>query len=139
MINRITKEPIKSITCEYGKLYAIRDGKRLTLANCKFDLEIYQISYDVEIMNKKSYDVKDIKTVLAISYDRNFEEKVDIDYINSIEAFEASFEIHIKDKEYIKFNIEELSPITVDLYEEEWIFELTNREDIDKILKLEAS
>ena len=139
MINRTTKELIKSITCENGKLYVIRDGRRLTLANCKFDLEIYQISYDIEIMNKKTYDVKDIKTVLAISYDRHFEEKVDIDYINSIEAFEAGFEMHIKDKEFLKFNIKELSPITVDLYEDIWSFELTNRDDIKKILKLGAS
>ncbi len=81
------KKYIKSLSVDGGKLFAVNNGRRITLAECKAELKLYTRSVNIPILGKGNV-ITERGIALLITFQQKSEYSLDEAFIRGISAFE---------------------------------------------------
>jgi hypothetical protein len=116
---------IKTIQAEKGELYVIINSRRILLANCKPQIEIYEKSANIPILGEKRYRVKSIHSAIIICPDQETTREVDEKFLCTISRFELITDIQRTDGVFERVMFDSLMPKEIDLCGD-WRFDITD-------------
>ena len=129
------KRLLKTIQGENGELFALIDGNRILLANCKPSFELFEECVSVPILGT-SYKVKSYKFVIVLCDDLAYTREVSIDYFRKVKGFDLVVDIQRTDGVFEVIKLNNIIPTEIEL-DGQWRFEVTkDKELINKIFNL---
>lgn len=129
------KRLLKTIQGENGELFALVDGNRVLLANCKSRFELFEERVDVPILGT-SCKVKSYKFVIVLCDELDYTREVSIDYLRKVRGFDLTTDIQRTDRVFEVVKLNNIIPTEIEL-DGQWSFEVTtNKELINKIFNL---
>ena len=123
---------LKTIPLSDGRLYATTGGMRCLLASTVPVLEVYENETTVPILGKDR-QIKKMSYSLMLCKDSEFTREVDIEYLQSVTAFDLTAQVQRADGvfEVITFNNIEPESIQSD---GDWVFNAPVTERMNELL-----
>lgn len=129
------KRLLLTLPCENGELYSTTNSRRIKLADCKPEIEIYEVSSNVPILGR-SCGVKKYQAALVLCEDMDFTRSVDETFLRTVSGFELTADVQRKDGVFEVLHFSNLLPSDIELGGT-WTFEIqASPEQIRKLLAL---
>jgi len=96
------KKLIKTLQSKNGELYITTDCKRLLIACCRAEIELYEHSIDIPILGKGKV-TRERDAALLLTFEHRPELKTDEAYLQTISRFEFQGDILRSDDVYEPF------------------------------------
>ena len=128
------KKLIKTISGHSCEVYGIFHHNRLLMGKSVPQIEIYENSVEVPTIGTNKIHCK--HTTLSICICPNPETNMDMtdEKLNGLTAFDLSMLLHRKDGVVVPFELYGIS--SAELSPEQWVFEVTDKETVKKLLAL---
>lgn len=117
----MSKRLVKRIPFENGKLYGIIDGRRLLLAECEPEAELYEITTVVHAIGISGYPVKKHTTGIVLCPSPTVE--ITVDLLGKISCFELTADYLREDAVLENIDFSNLIPVEINL-DGDWKFEI---------------
>lgn len=112
---------------EMGNLYVIVNNRRYSLAKCKPTIEVYESERKVKLKGRGTeYTVKSCNVALVICDNLDFTQKVDIDFLEKVSAFDLDIEFPRSDGVRMKKALNDIIPKEINL-NGVWKFDITEQ------------
>lgn len=121
------KRLLMTIPCEHGELFYISSGRRILLAECAANLEIYEHTSQVKAIG--CVGVKRIYAELALCDAAEFTRPVDDAFLNIVDCFDLSADIQRQDGVFEAFHFRNIQPEEFDT-EGKWVFSLNEKQEL---------
>ena len=127
---------IKTIDADKGEIYITKNNNRYLLANAKIKIEISKTKNTVEKLNQMLVSFRDYHMAIMFCGDIKYMQPVSEEMLKSISQYEVVADIPKRNGTYERVIFNKLAEVDIDL-EEEWKFEIRDREIIKKLLSNE--
>lgn len=125
---------VLTIPCERGELFYNISGRRILLANCTPNLEIYEHTKPLDTVS--DVGLKSYHAALALCGKPEFTRSLNDDFLRQIQSFDLSTDIQRKNGTFEVFRFMNIKPQEMPL-DGEWVFELNEtQETLRKLLAL---
>lgn len=127
-------ESVREKRLQSGELYAIVDGGRYKLANCKPTIEVYESEQKLKLKGKTTeYTVKSYRAALVICEELTLTRNVDIAHLEQISDFDIKLDLPRKDGTVLERVFQSIVPETINL-NGSWVFDMTGYIEEIKVL-----
>ena len=111
---------LKTIPLSDGRLYATADGMRCLLASTVPVLEVYENETTVPILGK-GRQIKKMSYSLVLCKDSEFTREVDIEYLQSVTAFDLTAQVQRADGVFEAITFNNIEPESIQS-DGDWVF-----------------
>ena len=123
-----------TLPCERGELYYTASGRRILLARCEPEIQIYENSAPVPAPS--GMDVRFYHAVVVLHAETDYTRPVDAGFLRTAEGFELAADIQRRDGVFERFAFYGLQPEEIDL-NGTWTLALQEpQERIQRLLEL---
>lgn len=125
---------VKTLVCEKGEIFAIMESRRVLLAHCRINVEIFENSQSVSVLGAQGYKVKTHYSMSLCCESPEATCDVDVDYLRSVDRFEVVADIQRLDGIFERVQFDSLIPANIDLHGD-WTFDyIGSYEHVKKLL-----
>lgn len=128
------KKLIKTICGQSCEIYAISHHNRILVGNAIPNIEIYENSVEVPTIGTNSIRCKRTTLSICICSNPEMNSSITDEIIKGITAFDLSMLLRRKDDVFVPFALHGVSQ--AEISSEQWVFEITDSEVINKLLAL---
>ena len=123
---------IKTIQGKSGEIYGLTKGRRIPVAKCAFEIEVYKRETNTPILGVVGYEVK-------VRYDAEVNGDMtdgDPKLLTEIPFFEIKGDLQRSDGTYEVFYFEHIQNLEIDTLNDTWSFNISDKETIKKLIAL---
>ena len=125
---------LMTLPCERGELFYTASGRRILLARCEPEIQIYEHSASVPAPS--GIDMKFYCAAVVLNAEPNYTRPVDARFLRTVESFELAADIQRQDGVFERFCFHNLRPEELELGGV-WTFSLQEpQERIRRLLTL---
>ena len=128
-------ETITSLKPERGEIYIIVGNKRFFLANCNITVDIKKKSIQVNTLGSLNAQYKNTFASVVFCVDLEHSEHCTTENLEQAENYEIACEFQIGLNETEKIILDNFISADVDLFANEWIFEIADQATIRNLLR----
>ena len=121
------KRLLMTIPCEHSELFYISSGRRILLAECAANLEIYEHTSQARAIGGNG--VKRIYAALALCEAAEFTRPVDDAFLKTVDCFDLSADIQRRDGVFEAFHFRNIQPEEINI-DGEWVFLLNEKQEL---------
>lgn len=118
----------RRIKAETAELFAVKEGRRLLLAECKPELEIYEDTQKISVLGCKTCKVRRSKLLSVVCFKPDITREADADFLQSVSRFEMQADVQRSDGIFERFFFDTIIPTDIDFHGE-WRFEVPDSHD----------
>ena len=122
---------IKTLNAENGELFAIIEGRRISLSKCPVKVEIYEISANTPILGIIGYEIR-VHHEAKVRCETT--RHISNDFMKTISRYEIIGDIQRADGIFERINFDNLNLATFNLFNGSWVYHVTDRNMIEKLL-----
>lgn len=134
MIRKQT-ETIATLKPEGGKVYVIADSHRYFLADCGIKIDIKQRSTLVNTMGSLDAQYKNTFASVVFCVNLEHSEHCTMENLERAENYEITCEFPTGIDETEKITLNKFMSADVDIFANEWVFEVADKDTVRKLLR----
>lgn len=128
------KKLIKTISGQSCEVYAISHHNRILMGNAIPKIEIYENSVEVPTIGTNKIHCRHTTLSICICSNPELGSSMTDEIINGLIGFDLSMLLQRKDGVFVPFMLHGVS--NADISQEQWVFEITDLETVNKLLAL---
>lgn len=128
-------ETIASLKPERGEIYIVVGNKRFFLANCNITVDIKKKSIQVNTLGSLNAQYKNTFASVVFCVDLEHSEYCTTENLEKAENYEIACEFPTGINETEKIILDNFISADVDLFANEWVFEITDQDTIRNLLR----
>lgn len=135
MVRKKRIETIASLKPERGEIYIVVGNKRFFLANCNMKIDIKKRSVQVKTLGFLNAQYKNTFASVVFCVDLEHSEHCTTENLEQAENYEIACEFQIGLNETEKIILDNFISADVDLFANEWVFEIADQDTIRNLLR----
>jgi len=125
---------IKTMPVELAELFTTVDGRRILLAKCKMNIELYEHTVHIPVMGSRNMKVKERSEAKLRCSDLELTREVSLDFLRSVVCYDLSVDIQRSDGVFERLTLYNITPESIDL-SGDWVYAL-NANDVHKLFNI---
>ena len=130
---------INTLASEKGELFTIGHGRRIQMACCRPEINIYEKVTDVPVLGKKGYAEKTMQFTITLCRAMEFSREVTEETLQKVERYELTADLLRNEGIVERFYFHNISLVEINL-EGDWKFEVdVTQGQMEKLLAMSGA